>query len=475
MNRLLISMSFIATFFCCSSVYAQVQPANSPAPPPSAEVAGQLSKSDDVTQLLRLAAGFEAKGEYNNLIATYQRVLELRPMAGNIQYELAAAYAMVNDKRHCYDLLLKMQAVGYAYDPSTDERFAKAHGTEAWDYIVLNLQANAKPFGEGKVEMTLPKEDTLIESIAYDQKRKQLLAGSARDGAVYRVSADGKTLTPFITANKDNQLRSVVAMQADNKRGHLWVTATGLPHFKRIEPTDYGKTAIYQFDLNDGKLIKRIDMPTATGPHLLDHIHVAADGRVFASDSAQKRIHLVAGDATRLVVQNPKLTHLRGVTTSDDGKLLYFADIEYGIFVLDLGTGKAVPMTAPATLTLFGVDGLYYWKGHLVAVQNSFPPARVMRLKLDASGTRIASSLPLDAGHTQFEAPTRGVIEGDALYLIANSQKPMYDRFGLLIDKNKLQGVSIWKSNLAFALNAVIGNTPIPIKKAEYGKDTLPD
>ncbi|MDZ4812943.1 MAG: hypothetical protein SGI99_10070 [Pseudomonadota bacterium] len=467
MNRLLVSISLIVAFFCFSSVYAQVQPANSPAQPPTAEVAGQLSKTEDVIQLLGLAAGFEAKGEYNNLIATFLRVLELRPMAGNIQYELAAAYAMVNDKRHCYDMLLKMQTSGFAYDPSSDERFARAHGTDAWDYIVLNLQANAKPFGEGKVEMTLPKEDTLFESIAYDHKRKQLLAGSVREAAVYRVSADGKTLTPFITANKGNQLRSVVAMQADNKRGHLWLTATGLPHFKRIEQTDLGKTAIYQFDLSSGKLIKRIDMPAATGPHLLDHIHVAADGRVFASDSSQKRIHLVAGATTRLIVQNPKLTHLRGMATSDDGKLLYFADTEYGIFVMDLDKGKAIPVTGPETLTLYGIDGLYFWKGHLVAVQNAFPPARVMRLKLDASGTKITSSMPLDAGHAQFKAPTRGVIEGEAFYLIANSQKPMYDRFGLPIDSKKLEGVAIWKSNLAFALNAVIANTPIPVTKRQ--------
>jgi sugar lactone lactonase YvrE len=467
MNRLLLSLSLICALFGLNLAQAQQRPLNSPAPPPSAEVAEKIARTDDVPALLSLAAGFEAKGEYNNLIATLQRVLVLRPMAGNIQYELAAAYALVNDKRHCYDQLLKMQTTGYAYDPSADERFTNARGTDAWEYIILNLQANAKPFGEGKVVATLPAEDTLIDAIAYDSTRKQMLAGSMREGAVYRVSADGKTLTPFITPDAKNQLRSVIAMQADSKRGHLWVTATGLPHFKYIADTDFGKTAIYQFDLKTGTLIKRIDMPAATGPHRLDYINIAADGRVFVADSAQKRIHQVEGNTTKLLVQNPRLTHLRGLAASDDGKLLYFADTEYGLFVLSLEQGKAVPVTAPETLTLFGIDGLYFWKGHLVAIQNAFPPARVMRMKLDAGGTRIVASMPLDAGHPAFEAPTTGALDGDALLLIANSQRPNYDRFGLPIDKSKLKGVTVWRSDLKFALDKVMSNKPIEVKKAK--------
>lgn len=464
MNRLLLSSALLIALLGATLVQAQTLPINSPTPEPRPEVAAKLAKADDVDYLVGIAAAFEKKALYGDQIATLKRILELRPLAGNIQYELAAAFAQVNDKRHCYDTLLKMQAMGYGYDPSEDDRFAKAHGTEAWDYIVLNLQANLKPFGEGKVAMTLPKDDTLIESIAYDEKRKQLLAASVREGAVYRVSADGKALMPFITASKDNQLRSITAMQADNQRGLLWVAATGLPHFKYIDKNDYAKTALYQFDLNDGRLIKRIDMPAATGPHLFDHLHVAANGDVYASDSAQKRIHQVSGGNIKLLVQNPKLTHVRGLTTSDDGKRLYFADTEYGIFVLELATSRVVPLRVPATLTLFGVEGLYFWKGHLIAIQNAFPPARVMRMKLDPSGTRVVASLPLDAGHAAFQGPTRGVVEGDSLLLIANSQKTRYDRFGLPNDKNALEGVAIWKSNLAFALDKVISNTPIPIK-----------
>jgi hypothetical protein len=465
MNRLLFSAALISALFGALSTHAQTLPSNTPAPPPSPEVAARIAKIDDVPRLLAAAAKFERESRHNDQIAALQRVLELRPMAGNIQYELAAAYAQVNDKRHTYDMLLKMQMMGYAYDPSKDERFVKAQGTDAWEYIVLNLQANQKPFGPGKVALTLPKGDTLIESIAWDAKRKQFLAGSMREGAIYRVSADGKTLAPFIAADKDNQLRSVTAMQADNKRGHLWVAATGLPHFKYIDKNDYARTALYQFDLADGRLLRRIDMPAATGPHLFDNLHVAANGNVYVADSTQKRIHQVTADGTRLVVQNPKLTHVRGLTTSDDGKLLYFADTEFGVFVLEFSSGVVLPVQVPSTLTLFGVEGLYFWKGHLIAIQNAFPPSRVMRMKLDPTGTRVAASLPIDAGHEALEGPTRGFVDGDALFFIANSQKPKYDRFGLPIDEQKLAGVSIWESDLNFAIDKVLSTSQIEVKK----------
>lgn len=468
MRSVICFMFFLMVLMGSQFSAAQLLPPGAPKPaPPPSELEIKLAKVNDVIQLLAMAASFQEKGEYKDLISTLSRVAVLRPMAGNIQYELAAAYAQLDDKRQVYDRLLKLQMAGYAFDPSEDPRFEKAHGTEAWDYIVLNLQANAKPFGEGKVALTLPNTDTLIEAIAYDEKKQQFLAGSMRDGAIYRVSADGKTLRPFIAADKKNQLRAIVAMEADNKRGHLWVTATGMPHFKTIDEKHYGKTALYQFDLANGKLIKRYDLPSGNGPHALNYVHVSKSGRVFAVDSAQRRIYILGTDGLKLVMQNPKLTQIRGLTTSDDGRMLYFADNELGIFAIDLEQDKPIVISGPSSLTLFGIDGMYFWDGHLVIIQNAFPPARVMRLKLDATGTKIASSMPLDAGHAEFEQPTRGVITGDALYFIANSQKAKYDRYGTPIDAGKLQGVSIWKSDLKFALNSVLGKTEILIPPAK--------
>lgn len=440
--------------------------AMAPAPEPT-PLQMKLAKVDDVAALLVGASEYERRGDFDSQITVFERVLQLRPMAGNIQYELAAAHARLDHKRQVYDLLLKLQTSGYAYDPSEDPRFEKAHGTEVWDYLLLNLAANAKPFGEGKLAFTLPNGDTLIDAIGYDAKRKQFLAGSARDGAVYRVNAADGKLLPFIAADDHNQLRAVTALQADDARGHLWVAASGLPHFRAIKDTDYGKTALYQFDLASGKLIKRYDVPAADGRQRFDNLLVTRQGQVFVADSTQKRIYRLSGDGFELIMANPRLGPLSGMAASDDGRLLYFADVELGIFAIDLVKSLPIVVTGPPTLTLFGIDGLYTWDKHLIVIQNAFPPNRVMRFDLDESGVRIKNSMPLDAGHPELSAATRGVVVDDHLYFIANSQKVNYDRYGLPIDKDRLEGVRVWSSDLAFQLGKVIGNAPIPIVPAK--------
>ena len=53
--------------------------------------------------------------------------------------------------------------------------FEPIHGTKVWDYLVVNLQQNAKQFGEGQAAFTLPKSDNLMNALAWDPKRKALL------------------------------------------------------------------------------------------------------------------------------------------------------------------------------------------------------------------------------------------------------------------------------------------------------------
>lgn len=132
----------------------------------------------------------------------------LHPDSGDLRMLLALTYAKLGDKSKTYDLLLKMKAQGYGVDLKDDPRFEKVTGTEAWDYVVQNLQLNLQPFGEGKVAFELPKGDTLFESIAWDPKRQKFLVGSVRDGQVRIADKNGK-LSEFITPADGSGLWSV--------------------------------------------------------------------------------------------------------------------------------------------------------------------------------------------------------------------------------------------------------------------------
>jgi hypothetical protein len=380
-----------------------------------------------------------------------QRILQLRPHAGNIRLELSAAYAMQDKKTEAYDGLVRLQSTGYVFEIADDQRFENLHGTELWDYLVTNFKANNIPFGEGKVAYTLPKDDLLIESLAYDANASRFLAGSVRTGTIYTVSAKG-ALTPFIKPDAANGLWGVFDMAVDTARDTLWVASSAVVAVKHAKALDYGRAGVFAFSLSTGKF-KAKYLPAADNKqHVFSSITVAPKGDVYVGDSNTRQVFKVEGTGLRVVVQHPKLASIRGVAVSGDNKLLYLADYEMGLFGLDLTTGNAFDMRVPQMLTLFGIESVYWHDGRLVIVQNSFEPKRVMRLELSKDGRDIVGSQALDAGNAAFGMPTRGAIAGDKFYFVANSQKHQYDAYGLVKDKSKLEGARVFVSNLKFAL-----------------------
>ncbi|MEM1410732.1 MAG: hypothetical protein AAGH19_00125, partial [Pseudomonadota bacterium] len=112
---------------------------------------------------------------------------------------------------------------------------------------------------------------------------------------------------------------------------------------------------------------------------------------------------------------------LRGITASDNGQRLYIADYEMGITVLDLESRVAQRLAGPDTLNFGGIEGLEYWNGHLVMIQNGNEPQRVMRLALSADGGSVEGVAPLAIAQPIFNYPNFGTINGAKLVFFANS------------------------------------------------------
>jgi predicted Zn-dependent protease len=123
----------------------------------------QIKASTDIASLSKLGSLYNSIGDMKRFAWTLKRLTELVPDSGPLRLQLAMVYAEQGDKTSAYDMLVRMQGQGFGYDVSTDTRFDKIHGTKVWDYIVTNLQVNAKQFGEGKPAFELPKGDYLFE------------------------------------------------------------------------------------------------------------------------------------------------------------------------------------------------------------------------------------------------------------------------------------------------------------------------
>ena len=145
------------------------------------------------------------------------------------------------------------------------------------------------------------------------------------------------------------------------------------------------------------------------------------------------------------------------------GSKLYFADYDLGLFGLDLNTGTPFAVAPEKGLTLYSVESLAFWTDQLIVVQNGFPPARAMRLTLDATGTRVQHAQALDAAKPEFGLPTQGVVVGDDFWFIANSQRGQYDSYGLPRDVAKLKPVLVYRSDLKFAADSGKGGVMSPV------------
>ncbi len=425
---------------------AQAKPAASPQ-----TAAKPLAEIKSVPELLRLADVARGKKDWVEYGRIMQRVLELRPYAGNIQLEISASHALRDDKTGGYNALMSLPDQGYGFAIEEDERLENLHGTQVWDYLVEKFGDNRKPVGAGRLFAALPKQDLLIESIAWDPAGKSLLVGSVRSGRISRVTADGK-LVDFILPDATNQIGGVFDIAVDAPRKALWVATAQVPHASHADAAKYGDAALLKFELGSGKLLQRIEIPAEGSPRVPSALAVAPDGSVFAADSVQPVIWKIEGDNIRTVVRNPNLTGIRALSLNRNGSVLYIADHELGIFGLDLASGEAFHLTGPPQLTLYAIDALAWHDNQLIAVQNGFPPARVLRFALDDSGRRIVNSQVLDAAHAAFGIPGNIAVGGSDYYLIANSQKHLVDGNGKLIEPDALEGVRIFQSSLAEAM-----------------------
>jgi len=111
-----------------------------------------------------------------------------------------------------------------------------------------------------------------------------------------------------------------------------------------------------------------------------------------------------------------------GITLSTDEKVLFVAGW-IGIVRVDLTTKQFFLLSKPRNVSDAGLDGMYFYKGSLVGIQNpDLHPGRVMRYYLNPAMDTIIRAQVLEAYNPSFDIPTTGTLVGDFLYFMANTQ-----------------------------------------------------
>lgn len=352
-----------------------------------------------------------------------QELHRLRPFNQDFMRHLVEGHARLGNLSQAFNMMLKMQQQGLSENWDKNEAVAPMREHDLYDHLKKLMAEAGQPFGDVSVWSTLDAEYAMPEAMAMDRKRERIFVGTVRDGLIL-VSEDGEEWQEFTSPEKLSQLQAVFDLAVDEERDHLWVATGSVPHFQGKERADNVHSALLRLDLDSGELQAEYELSVGSGRNLLGSITLAGDGTVYAADTQSPVVYRLdpGAESLRPFFGHQNFTSLRGLALNGDDSLLYVADYELGIFVVDVSGGEqAWQVALPDTLNAGGIDGLFWWNGHLVAIQNAITPQRVVRLKLGEDGLGVTAVAPLAAGVETFDMPTFGVMNGEDLYFLAGS------------------------------------------------------
>jgi len=387
---------------------------------PSAEPAAD--RPPGVIELRQQANAAYRDKDYEGYRQALARLHQMRPFNSEYMYQLVLANALGGDRTAAYNMMLAMQQQGLAADFDQAPDTESIRGTEAYVYINDLLKLAGEPAGAAELLFELPREVVLATSIVWDGSRGVFLVGSAREGAVHAVAKTGDT-KELLRAGEENGLWGIYGLMLDREGNRLWVASSANANFTGYDPADAGRSALFEFNLETLELVSRYPVPVDGRPHRLGGLVRTPGGDIYAVDTILPIVYRLGKGSDRLTpfVASGDMVSLRGVTLDDSGSKLYVADYEMGIMVLDLAGKRAMKLQVPANFNLGGIEGLFYWNGHLVLIQNGIQPQRIMRLKLSPDGTSVTEVAPLAVAQPIFNFPNFGaVLDGD-LYFFANS------------------------------------------------------
>jgi hypothetical protein len=346
--------------------------------------------------------------------AEVHRVEHLLETAGDkctVSYALARTWASGGQYREALSSLENAIDLNVGLDPSNDEIFGKLRGTNEFKLLLRRVREDTPPVTNSKVAFTVDAPDLLPEGIAWDQRRKRFFLGSTWRHGIIECTPAGDC-RPLVKEGQDG-LYDVLGIKADPRDGSVWAVSNAT-----------GESGLFHYAAPSGDLIRKYALSRATEAHLFNDLAISSQGDVFITDSRAGTVYWVSGTSGRLEVFDPKLKveAANGIALSSDDKTLYVAGFPDGITVVDIATKSSHAIAHPPDLCLGTIDGLVYFKGSLIAIQNGVMTHRVVRYRLTRDLNNIESFEVLERRNPLFEGITTGAMADGAFYFMANTQ-----------------------------------------------------
>jgi hypothetical protein len=334
-------------------------------------------------------------------------------------------------------------AMGQADEPVLNGKsFDPLRGLPRYQSIHADMAANAGSKSAADEVFRLESTARIPEDIDYDPQTKHFYISAVLAKQILEVNMAGRS--KLFASAPDRWL--MMALKIDSRRRILWATEVALNGFTAAAKTDWGRSAILQYDLRSGKLLHRIEGPPQAA---LGDMALATNGDPIVSDGEHGGVYRVNPDTHSVVrIDAGDFVSPQTPAALPDGVHLLVPDYVRGIGLLDLNTKQVVWIPMDGKHALSGIDGLYAVGSTLIATQNGTSPERVVRFALAASKTRVQSESIIERATATLGDPTHGVVVGDYFYYIANSGWDSLDEHGVVREGKTLTAPSIMRARL---------------------------
>ena len=364
-----------------------------------------------------------------------QAVRKERPGDGLLVFYQALTHVGLGERQPAFELLRSLKGRKLGMIPLRDIGFGPIWEDAEFQKIRKELVDDEPKTPDASVAFRLKDAKLIPEGIAYDPKGKRFFVGSIAQRKI--IVSDGKGDARDFSSPSD-KLDTVLGLAVDSQRKHLYAVSTNgfLDEAKRER-----RNAVFRYELKSGRLAERI---TAADAMQLNDLVITPDGTLYVTDSIggtlfRKR----TADATLTPLGPPgRLRGVNGIALSADGAVYVAAST--GIVRVNTESGEPTRLPQPDDVVTGGCDGLTWYEGDLLGVQNSTNPGRVIRIALVDSGNRIAGVTVLQSHHhPEFDVPTTGAVAEGAFHVIARSHVQRYQPDGTIDQVDALKPTAI--------------------------------
>ncbi|MES1257921.1 MAG: SMP-30/gluconolactonase/LRE family protein [Acidobacteriota bacterium] len=340
---------------------------------------------------------------FHKEIARLEEALSVAPDKPAVMFELARTWASAKQYPETMNWLRKVAALNVGLDPSREMRFSALRGTREFEAVLDEVRRATPPVSHSRLAFRVPEKDLVPESMAWDPESRRFYFGSMHKGKILVCTQSGECKT-FAAG-----LNTVLGLKVH--QGRLWA----------LDNSD-SDARLLEYDVKSGQLIRSYS--SGGKGHVFNDLVLASNGAVYLTDTRAGNVIRLARGSQRLEVLTPgtRFSAANGIALSDDENTLYVAGFPDGIFVVNLGAKSVRTMAHPADLCLATIDGMYFYRGTLVVIQNALMTPRVARLYLNREGARIDRFEVLERRNPVFDGITTGALVGGELFFMGNIQ-----------------------------------------------------